>query len=98
IAGELFTQTILNGPTTPFRSIFSKTDAQALNLRFPLYNEDVLQLVKGGAAVRSLRILNPNIQAPYSLNFYLGYQREIASSLMFETAAVVNRGVKFQMA
>ena len=98
IAGELFTQTILNGPTSPFRSVFSKTDAQTLNLRFPVYNEDVLPLVKGGSAVRSFRILNPDIQAPYSLNFYLGYQRELTQSLMFETAGIFNRGVKFQIA
>lgn len=98
ISGELYTQTILNGPTTPFRSIFSKSDAQTLGLRYPIYNEDVLPLVKGGVAARSFRVLNPQISAPYSFNLYLGYQRELTASLMLESAFVGTRGVKFQMA
>lgn len=98
ISGELFTQTVLNGPTTPFRSIFSKAEAQQVGLRYPIFNEDVLPLVKGGSAVRSFRILNPHISAPYSFNWYLGYQREITASAMIESAFVATRGVKFQIA
>jgi len=97
ISGELYTQTVLNGPNIPFRTILNRADLLALGLRFPTYNEDVLPLVVGGSAVPSYRVLNPHLSAPYALNFYLGYQGELSSSMMFESGFVANRGVKFQL-
>lgn len=95
--GETVSQSIMNGPDEPFRTELSKRDAETLGLRYPTYNEDVLPLVKGRLAAPAYQVINPEIDSPYSLNYFLSYQRALTSSLALESAFVANRGVKFQM-
>jgi len=98
LAGETVTQTVQNSLTDPFRSQFSRAEAIQFNLKYPQYNEDVLKLVSGGASGGSPRVLDPNLKAAYAFNLYLGYQREISTSLALETAYAGNRGVKWHTA
>lgn len=95
LAGETVTQTVQNSLTDPFRSAFSRAESIQFNLKYPQYNEDVLKIVSGGASGGSPRVINPQIVAPYALNLYLGYQRELARGLALETAYSGNRGVKW---
>jgi len=83
--------------TVPFRVIYGKTEAAALGLRFPVFNDDVRPIVESAGQLQVSAVFNPDIQAPYSMNVYLGTQRALTSSTMFETAFVANRGVKFLM-
>lgn len=92
-----FNNAVANGPTQPFRVIYGKTEAAALGLRFPVYNEDILPLVQGSSQTQVSDIFDPNIHAPYSLNTYLGLQRSLGSNLAIETAYVGTRGYEFPM-
>ena len=94
-----FNNAAANSTTLPFRVNFVKTEAAALGLKYPVYNQDILPLVQGRSStqIQTADVINPNIQAPYSMNVSIGIQREITSSMVLETAFVGNRGVKFFM-
>ncbi|MEJ7606250.1 MAG: TonB-dependent receptor [Bryobacteraceae bacterium] len=87
--------------TVPFRTILSKQESANANFHFPTYNDDVRAAVEA-EAIRTGKInvfaaFNPHLQNPYSMNLYLGIQRELSSSVVLETAFVGNRGVKFPL-
>jgi outer membrane receptor protein involved in Fe transport len=90
-----FNNAVANGPTQPFRVIYTKTEAAAAGLRFPVYNEDVLPLVTGSTQTQVSDIFDPKIHAPYSVNTYLGVQRSFGATLMVETAYVGTQGFEF---
>jgi hypothetical protein len=85
----------------PFRSRFSKQDAQALGIRWPMYVDDFRKIVAAqlqtSGRTEVFSIFNPHLQNPYSMHFTLGIQREITANTVLETAFVGNRGVKFLM-
>ena len=60
-----------------------------------MYNEDVLPLVSAGAVAPAYQLVDPHIHTPYAINYTLGVEHALSSSLMFETAFVGTRGVKF---
>jgi hypothetical protein len=95
MAGETFTQTVQNSLSEPFRASVSRTDALRFGIRYPAYNEDVLPLVSGGATGGSPRVINPEIEAPYAKNYYLGIQRALSENMVLESAFVGNHGVKW---
>jgi hypothetical protein len=76
---------------------FSRVEGQALGLRYPVFNENVLPLLTASSQIQREYILDPHTQNPYSMNFYLGTQRELSNSLMIESAFVGTRGVKFRL-
>src|SRR5581483_10227870 len=86
---------ILDAPTQPFRASFTRAQALQYNLKFPIYTEDALALVQGGLPGAAIPVINPHLQAPYSLDLYVGYQHSFGRSLMLESAFVGNHGVKF---
>ena len=92
-----FNNAVANGPTQPFRVIYGKAEATALGLQFPVYNEDILPLVEGSSQIQVSDIFDPKIHAPYSVNTYVGLQRQIGSNLAIETAYVGTRGYEFPM-
>jgi len=93
----LYAEGTIISPDRPSRTSFSRTESQALGIRYPAYNEDVVRLVSSGAALPSYQIVDPNIEASYAINYTLGVQHALTSTLMLETAFVANRGVKFFM-
>jgi len=95
LAWGTFNNAVANSKTLPFRSNFSKQEALDNGLRFPAYNEDMQPLIERAGKTQIADIFDPKIHAPYSMNVYLGVQRELTSSLMLETAFVGNRGVGF---
>jgi len=90
-----FNNAVANGPTQPFRVIYTKVEAAAVGLRFPVYNEDILPLVQGSTQTQVSDIFDPDLRAPYSINTYLGVQRSLGPTLMIETAYVGTRGLDF---
>ena len=97
LLGQTFSEAIMSSPTQPFRIQLSKSQAQAANVHFPVYNEDMLPLVGAGLVMPSYTVINPDINAPYSINYYFGYERALPSNSSFTTAFVANHGVKFIM-
>ncbi len=85
----------------PRRVIFGKSEAAELRLRFPYFNDDVAPLVETQSItqgkIQRSNIYKPDWQTPYTMQLYLGMQRALSSSLVFETAFVGNRGVKLMM-
>jgi hypothetical protein len=77
--------------------VYSKAEGTALGLRYPTFNDNVLPLVAASAQIQRETIVDPHIQNPYSLNSYLGVQRELAGSMVVETAFVTTRGIKYRL-
>jgi len=92
-----FTRAVAASQSIPFRSNFSKTEAAKNGLIFPVYNQDTAAIVNASGQVQVATLVKPTIQAPYSMNLYLGVQRALSGSWMLESAFVGNRGVKLTM-
>jgi len=82
----------------PFRVTLSRTETINNNLKFPIYNDQVATITQAQQRVQPSSIFNPNLQSPYVALAYFGIQHAISSSLVFETAFVGNRGVKYPLA
>lgn len=88
-------------PVVPFRVIWSKSEAQRLGIRYPLYAEETLPIAERDVAASGRRlifsVLDPELQNPYTMNYQLNVQRSLAQDLMLEVGYVGVRGVKFPM-
>lgn len=96
-----YNSAIGRGEDSPVIGIFSKAEAATYGMTFPFFNEQALaisrRLYREGGRIEVGSIFDPDIQNPYSMNLYLGVQRSLTSSTMFETAFVGTRGVKFRL-
>lgn len=81
----------------PFRSIFSKLEAQQAGLTFPIYADQARTYLEQKNQLAIFSVFNPDIQNPYTANVYLGVQHSLTPTLMIETAFVGNRGVKYPL-
>lgn len=88
-------------PIVPFRVIWSKSEAQRLGVRYPLYAEDTLSIAETDVAASGRRLIfsaiNPHLQNPYTLNYQLNVARELKNDLMVEVGYVGLHGVKFPL-
>lgn len=83
--------TIRNSVNEPFRISFSRLEAQALGLRYPV----------SVAAVRTAipvlpwtgTTINPDFPNPYSMQWVLSFQRQLTSTIALDTAYVGTRGL-----
>ncbi len=94
IFGDAIIDNILNDPLTPDRVQLSRAELDSFGISYPHYNEDVLPLVRGGIAVPSYRVINPQLRSPYGMQFSLSVQQAILNTVLLETSFVGNRGVK----
>lgn len=85
---------VRNAVDEPNRFIFTRADIERLGLVYPITNANSLQYVRNPSAPWSNTSINTNFPNPYSIQFNVGVQRAITSSLMIETAYVGTRGVK----
>jgi outer membrane receptor protein involved in Fe transport len=83
--------------TVPFRSIFSKLEAEQAGLRFPIYADQARAYLEGKNQPAIFSVFNPQIQNPYTVNVYLGVQHSLTSTIVLETAFVGNRGIKYPL-
>jgi len=85
----------------PASRSFSAVEVGQLGLRFPIYNEDMLQRFSAIYTPSPLSpvglLVDPNIQTPYAHVFSIGVQRAIGSSTVAETSYVGTRGHHFRM-
>jgi outer membrane receptor protein involved in Fe transport len=91
-------QSVQSDRNVPFRSNLSQQDVLNFGVKWPLYNDDFHQIVAQQAVTNGVTniftVYDPNIQNPYTMHYTLGFQRELTSSLMIESAFVGVRGVK----
>jgi len=81
----------------PLDVSYSKVEVAARGLNFPVFNQDAKTIVQSGSQIVIGSVFDPNIQNPYTMNLYLGMERQLTSSIMIESALVGNRGVKFRL-
>lgn len=90
---------VQNAADEPFRSQFSAADVARFGdvLRYPVVNDRVLPLVKGQPGLGGGTVVDPGLRNPFSYQWTLGIQRQLANNLVLETAYVGNRGVNGMM-
>ncbi|MEO8051575.1 MAG: TonB-dependent receptor [Acidobacteriota bacterium] len=92
-------QTVQSGPDVPFRTAFTQQDVLSYGLKYPMYTDNLRNVVQAQQAstgvLSTFSIFNPDLQNPYTMQYSLGFQREITSSLVLESSYVGSRGVKF---
>jgi Carboxypeptidase regulatory-like domain len=88
---------VLDNANTPFRFTLSRAQALAQNLNFPVNKSLLLtQLEASGYAVAPTS-MNANYPNPYSMQWYLGIQRQLPFGMMLDTAYVGDRAVHITM-
>jgi hypothetical protein len=87
-------QLVRNAVDEPFRVAYSRAEALALGLKYPLKNEDVAYLSKLPNAPWTDSTINPNFPDAYSMQWTLSVQRQLTSSLALETSYVGNHATK----
>jgi hypothetical protein len=84
------------GLQVPQDIAFSRAEATALGLRFPAYTENMIDsFLSLNRPTQPSARFEPHFQSPYAMNYTLGIQKALTSTLVLETAFVGTRGVKF---
>jgi outer membrane receptor protein involved in Fe transport len=96
---EDFWNLVSSAPNVPYRATFAPADIKAFGIKFPDFNENFFkytqQLIKTTPVTNVAAIYNPNLQNPYTMQYTLDLQRQVGSTMVFQTAVVGTRGVKF---
>jgi len=77
----------------PNRVTFSQAEALALGIRYPMMNQDVLPLVKGGAGPDAGTAISRYFPEPYSLQWTLSVALQLKEHMAFESSYVGNHAV-----
>jgi hypothetical protein len=96
--GSSFETTPNRGPSLPVTVNFSRAESVLYGLKFPVYNEDMVNIVlaQNRGPQASTRI-DPEFQSPYAMNYSLVIQRALTPTLVLETGYAGSRGVKFNL-
>ncbi len=101
IVPEDFWNLVSSAPNVPYRVNFTSADINRFGIKYPDYNDNfmtyVQELIQTTPITNVTGIYNPNLQSPYTLQYTLDIQRQLTPTLMFQTAYVGTRGVKFIM-
>ena len=87
----------LTAPNIPFRLTLNRAQALAMNLRYPLDTNALLQQLESTGAPIANTTIGPNFPNPYSMQWTLGIQRELGAGVVLDTAYVGNRGLHLNM-
>lgn len=91
------------GPNIPSRQEVSPANISRFGVKFPTFNADFLQQIQrlaqeGGAQPRNVFInFNPNLEAPYTMQFSLDVQHQLTRTMVLNTGFVGTRGVKLTL-
>ncbi len=92
-----FSQMFAYGPNVLFRYRFTGSDITNLGLKYPLGNAEALQIVQNQVVAKSFEIFDERNPNPYAMQWSLDIQRQLASTLVFQTGYVGTRGLKVTM-
>jgi hypothetical protein len=85
-------------PNVPSRQEFDPALISRFGIKYPTFNENfldyVLQQAKESQRSNVFQIFNPNLQAPYTMQYTLDIQRQLTPTMVFSTGVVGTRGVK----
>lgn len=98
---ELFWNVLSSAPNVPYRAFFGPSEISTFGITYPQYNTNffnyALEQAKTTNNTNTAIIVNPMLRNPYTMQYTLDVQRQVTSSMMFETAFVGMRGVKFPL-
>ncbi|HKE21055.1 MAG TPA: TonB-dependent receptor [Bryobacteraceae bacterium] len=92
-------QSVQSGQDVPFRTAFTQQDVLNFGLTYPMYTDDLRKIVQTKQAATGVlsvfSVFNPQLQNPYTMQYSLGFQREITPNIVLESGFIGTRGVKF---
>jgi Carboxypeptidase regulatory-like domain len=86
-------EVVRNSIEEPFRVVYSRAEAQALGLRYPVTNEGVLPLAKSPNAPWTGSTIDPDFPTPYSLQWLVSASRQLTGTVAVDIAYTGTRGV-----
>lgn len=94
---QTFTTNIAVSPFLPSGRTWSRPEVVARGLRYPVYRDDLdaLILAEAGNNPTVGTRFSTSFAPPYAMNYTLGFQRALSSTMALEAAYVGTRGVKF---
>ncbi|MBZ5610641.1 MAG: TonB-dependent receptor [Acidobacteriia bacterium] len=98
---ENFWNVLSSAPNVPYRATFTPADIKTFAIKYPDYNDNFFkytqQLTQTSPITYVSAIYSPSLQNPYTMQYTFDIQRQITSTVMFQTAFVGTRGVKFPL-
>jgi hypothetical protein len=88
---------VLDNPNLPGRITYSRAQALALGLTYPVNRMQLAQQIISTATPSANTVIGTNFPNPYSVQWYLGVQRQLPLGLTLDTGYVGNRGVHLTM-
>jgi hypothetical protein len=86
-------EVVRNSIEEPFRVIYSRAEAQALGLRYPVTNAGVLPLARSPNAPWTGTTINPDFPTPYSTQWLVSASRQLTDTVAVDTSYTGTRGV-----
>lgn len=86
-------EVVRNSIEEPFRVIYSRAEARALGLRYPVTNEGVLPLARSPNAPWTGATIDPDFPTPYSTQWLVSISRQLTDTIAVETSYTGTRGV-----
>ncbi len=86
-------EVVRNSIEEPFRVIYSRAEAQALGLKYPVTNEGVLPLARSPNAPWTGTTINPDFPTPYSTQWLVSISRQLTDTIAVDTSYTGTRGV-----
>ncbi len=81
-------------PKVIFRYRFTGADITRLNLKYPITNAQMISVVRNQDIARAFEIFDEDNPNPYTMQWTLDIQRQLAPTLVFQTGYVGNKGLK----
>ena len=86
-------EVVRNSIDEPFRVVYSRAEARALDLRYPVTNEGVLPLARNPNAPWTGATIDPNFPTPYSTQWLMSVSRQLTDTIGVDTSYTGTRGV-----
>ena len=85
-------EVVRNSIEEPFRVVYSRAEAQALGLKYPVTNAGVLPLAKSPNAPWTGTTINPDFPTPYSLQWLASASRQLTRTVVVDISYTGTRG------
>jgi len=85
------------GQNIPTRFTFTGSDITTLNLKYPMLNPQGLAAFAGRVVPLGLSVYDENNPNPYAMQWTLTVQRQLTSTMVFETGYSGSKGLKVTM-
>jgi len=92
-----FASMVYISPEIPFRFRFTGSDLTALGLKYPVSNQDLLEVMRTKDVPRGYNIYEPKNRNAYAVHWTLDLQRQLTGTLAIQTGYVGNKGLKILM-